>query len=518
MTLGPTEEAFRLPEVSLRTRSVWELLADVPEAARALARLDVEDLLLPVLVQLIVIIAAARFFGALARSIGQPSVVGEIAAGLVLGPSLLGWLAPEVYTVLFQPSLPGVEPPLTAATLPKIFTVIAQIGLIFLMFLVGLELEPQHIRQQGRAVALIAAAGIAAPFLLGTALAPLVHPHLEPHSRTGQAAPLLSVAIFIGITLAVTAIPVLGRIMLELNITRTRLGAVTLAAAGLSDALSWILLASAVAWIRADFNIVETLQMVFWSVVFVVAMLGAVRPILVRYFRYSLQVNAGRLSPTAMAVLLVSIFLAAVATNLIGIFAVFGAFVLGTVLSDQTELHQAAVAKLADVTNSFFVPVFFTYTGLRTDISTLRGETLWLLCAILTLVAVVGKLAGCGWAARISGFSRRESLLIGAMMNARGLMALVAINIGYELCVIPRSLYCMLVIMALATTALTTPILLLFRKGTELDDLITQSGFGSRQPPPALPPGGEAAPGDATAACLSESRSSNDALPWRPCP
>ncbi len=444
--------------------------------AESLVKLDVEHLLLPVLVQLAVIIAAARLFGALARRVGQPSVVGEIVAGLLLGPSLLGWLYPELFTSVFKPTLEGMSQPLADAMLPKVFTVISQFGLIFLMFLVGLELEPRHVRESGPAVVLISLAGLAVPFALGTALTFLIHPHLEPHPTAGPV-PLVGVSLFVGLTLSITAIPVLGRIMMELGITRTRLGAVTLAAAGLSDAVGWVLLASITALLKSNFQMIETLRMVGLTVAFALFMWFFVRPVLVRYFAFSLRENGGRLSATALAVMLVCVLLASVATNLIGIFAVFGAFLLGAVLSDQTELQRAAHAKLHDIVTSFFVPVFFTYTGLRTDISSLHGGAMWFICSAVVAAAVLGKLAGCGLAARLSGFTWKEAGIIGAMMNARGLMALIAINIGYELGVVPRSLFCVLVIMALATTMLTTPLLLLLRKGTEFEDAIARSGF-----------------------------------------
>lgn len=304
------------------------------------------------------------------------------------------------------------------------------------------------------------------------ALTPLIYPHLSAGatSQTG-------VALFIGLTLSVTAIPVLGRIMLELNVTRTRLGAVTLAAAGVSDAIGWVLLASVAALVKSNYQLLETLRMAGLTAAFVLVMWFAVRPLLVRYFTYSLRANGGRLSATALTVLLAAVLLSAVATNLIGIFAVFGAFVLGAVLSDQADLHHAATAKLYDVVTSFFVPVFFTYTGLRTDITALHGSAMWFICAAVVVAAAVGKLVGCGLAARVSGFTWKESGIIGAMMNARGLMALIAINLGYELGVVSRSLFCVLVIMALTTTVLTTPLLLWLRKGTEIEGPIAHSGF-----------------------------------------
>lgn len=459
------------------------ILADtdtVSDAARALARLDVEHLLLPVLVQLAVIIAAARLFGALARRIKQPTVVGEIVAGLLLGPSLLGWLAPELSAALFHPSLAGVDPPLADAMLVKVFTVIAQLGLIFLLFLVGLEFEGGHVRANGHAAVLISLAGIAVPFALGAALAPLIHPYLEAHPVAGLVS-RPGLTLFLGVALSITAIPVLGRIMMELQITRTRVGAITMTAAAVDDAVGWILLAAVAAVVRSNFDALQTLRMVGLTIGFALVMFFAIRPLLVRYFASSLRANDGNLSPTAFAVLLVALLLSAVATNLIGIFAVFGAFALGAALSDQEDLRRVVAAKLHDIVTGFFVPVFFTYTGLRTDISGIHGAILWLICGSVVAAGVVGKLVGCGLAARVSGFTWRESGIVGAMMNARGLMALIAINVGYELGVVPRSLFSILVLMALVTTALTTPLLLWLRKGTEIEGPIARSGFLGRK-------------------------------------
>ena len=217
--------------------------------------------------------------------------------------------------------------------------------------------------------------------------------------------------------------------------------------------------------------------MIGLTIGFALLMVFVVRPLLVRYFAYSMHLNKGQLTPTALAVLLAAILSSAIATNLIGIYAVFGAFLLGAVLSDQVELRRAAAAKLHDIVSGFFVPVFFTYTGLQTDIGSLHGPSMWLICVAVIAAAVTGKLAGCGLAARVSGFSWREAGIIGAMMNARGLMALVAINVGSELGVVPRSLYCILVITAVVTTAFTTPLLLWLRHGTEIEDPIRKSGF-----------------------------------------
>ena len=251
---------------------------------------------------------------------------------------------------------------------------------------------------------LISLAGIAVPFALGAALAPLIHPHIG-HNPAGNEVSLTGLTLFLGVALSITAIPVLGRIMMELNITRTRLGAITITAAAVDDACGWILLATVAAIVKANFDPLETLRMAGLTIVFALAMVFVARPLLVRYFQSSMRTNGGQLSPTALAVLFVALFLCAVATNLIGIFAVFGAFLLGAVLSDQDELRRAASAKLHDIVTGFFVPVFFTYTGLRTDISNIGGPTMWLICGAIVAAAVTGSSSAAG-SRRASAASR----------------------------------------------------------------------------------------------------------------
>ena len=435
-----------------------------------------EHFLLPVLIQLVIIVVVARLFGVLARRMAQPAVVGEIVAGLVLGPSLFGAFFPATFAAIFHPEVPGVGPVLANAVLPKIFTVIAQLGLIFLMFLVGLQFEFGHVRVHGRSAILISLTGIVVPFILGASLAPAIHPYLEPHPTAGPVS-RLGLILFLATALSITAIPVLGRIMMELGITRTRLGALTITAAAVDDACGWILLAGVVAVVKAQFEPLAMVRMVGLTLGFALLMILVVRPVLVRFFAHTLQQNSGQFSATALAVLLTSILAASIATNLIGIFAVFGAFLLGAVLSDQEALGKAAATKLQDIVSGFFVPVFFTYTGLQTNIGSLHSITLWLICLMVIAAAVVGKLVGCGLAARVSGLSWKEAGIIGAMMNARGLMALVAINVGYDLGVVPNSLYCILVIAAVATTAITTPLLVWLRHGTEIEEPIRLSQF-----------------------------------------
>jgi Kef-type K+ transport system membrane component KefB len=327
--------------------------------------------------------------------------------------------------------------------------------------------------------------GIAAPFGLGYGLAYLLFPHLglDQHRFVGF-------ALFMGTAMSITAIPILGRIMMEMGITRTRLGAVTITAAAIDDACGWILLATVSALVKSNFRISDTLLMLAETLAFAAVMLLVVRPLLTRWFARALKKSGGFLTVNSLAVLIIVMFLCAIATSYIGIFAIFGAFILGATLSDQEALRHAVAERLRDFVTAFFLPIFFTYTGLRTDIGSVGGSTMWLFAAGVTAAAVIGKFGGCALAARFSGFKARESACIGVMMNTRALMELIVINVGYELGVIPASVFCMLVIMALVTTIMTAPILLRVMRGTELEPYIRNSGFvvaGPLSCPPLSP-------------------------------
>jgi Kef-type K+ transport system membrane component KefB len=447
-------------------------------ALELLRHLDVESLLLPVLIQLIVILLAARLFAALFHRLGQPAVVGEITAGLVLGPSVLGHLFPGLFTAIFRPTVGELPPELSDVLFHKIFTVLSQLGLILLLFLVGLDFDFSHLRVHGKAAVSISIVGVIVPFGLGLSLSLLLWPHIEPHPETGQPVPLLGFMLFLGLALSITAIPVLARIMLELGITRTRLGTITMSAAAVDDASGWILLASIATIVRTGYHglpVGQTLLMIAETVGFILAMIFVVRPVLLRWL--SRADGESELSLTRLAVLLTLVFGCAIVTNLIGIFAVFGAFLMGTLLSDQRELRDALVSRLGPLLTVLFLPIFFAYTGLRTNIGTLATPLLWLFCMIVLVAATFGKLVGCGMTARLSGLSSREAICVGLLMNTRGLMGLVATNLGYELRVIPPSVFCILVIMALVTTFLATPLILRAMPGTELEPFIRQSGF-----------------------------------------
>ena len=415
-----------------------------------------EELLLKALVQLIVIIVAARVFATIFRKFGQPSVVGEIAAGLILGPSCFGYLFPKASQAVFDPAL------------AETFSVLSELGLILLLFVVGLEFDFSHLREQacrhvipGWSAVAISLSGIVVPLVLGMGLAVFAHPHLEP-SHFGTPVPRLGFILFMGVAISVTAIPVLGRVMMELNITRTRLGAVTISAAAIDDACGWILLATISGIVRAEFDPWVSLRMLAATLGFAAVMLVAVRPLMTAYLRWAMRRDGGDLSPTTLAVVLVVMFLAALATSKIGIFAIFGAFLLGTALSGEGQFREVFARHMRDFLTVFFLPIYFTYTGLRTNIGALNATTHWVFLLGVLACAVAGKLGGCWLAARAGGFPRRESACIGALMNTRGLMGLVVTNIGRDLGVIPNSVFCMLAVMALVTTMMTTPLVLHF--------------------------------------------------------
>lgn len=426
-----------------------------------------ESALLMVLVQLAVIMLAARVFASLFRKIGQPAVVGEIAAGLVLGPSVLGALQPDVFRWIF--GNPEVVP---------VFTIMKELGLIFLLFLIGLEFDFTHLKQHGRSAGAISLAGIVLPFGLGWLLAQWLLPVVASAAAPNE--PPINpngFALFMGTAMSITALPILGRMMMELNITRSRLAAITITAAAVDDAAGWILLATVSAMVSAAFDPGLSLRMIALTAGFALLMIFAVRPLMRTAIAFALKRGGGQLSLTALAALFVVIFICSIATSLIGIFAIFGAFILGAVLSTEEEFRAAVSARLGGFVTVFFLPIFFTYTGLRTDIGTLGGGALWLAAGAVSLTAIAAKFGGCALAARASGFSWRESNCIGVMMNTRALMELIVINKGYELGVIPKSVFCMLVIMALLTTVMTTPILLRLMRGTELEPYIARSTF-----------------------------------------
>lgn len=425
-----------------------------------------ESLLLRILVQLAVIIVASLVGARVAKWFRQPAVVGEIAAGLLLGPSLFGWLFPSAAATIFAPET------------TQVMQILSQIGLILLLFLVGLEFDFSHLRWHGRAALATSLTGVMLPFALGLALAPLIYPYLE--EVDGAPVPYGGYMLFMGVSMSITAIPVLARILLELDIVRTRIGAVTMTAAAVDDVIGWILLAAISSIVKAQFDGWRVAQMTFFTLAFFAFVAILLRPVM-KWLLQRCYVGEERndISATGLGLVLVVLFLCCIATSWIGIFAIFGAFLLGAALSDEQPLRKALGRELRDFLSVFFLPIFFTYTGLRTNIGSLTDPVHWLILAGILAAAIGGKWGGCTLASWLGGFKLREAGCIGAMMNTRGLMELIVINVGRQLGVIPDSLFCMLVLMAVITTLMTTPLLLWLAPGTELEKPVSQSALGS---------------------------------------
>ncbi len=407
------------------------------------------DVLFHVLLALIVIIVASRLMGALFRRIGQPPVIGEVVAGILLGPSLLGRLSPAAGAWLLP------------TTVAPYLGILAQVGVILFMFLVGLELDTGVLRRRAHVTIAISHASIVAPFLLGSATALWVYPKLS--NRT---VPVGVFALFMGVAMSVTAFPVLARILTDRGIQRTRLGVIALACAAVDDVTAWCLLAlvSGVAQSRMG-NAVQTLG---FAALYVAVMLAVVRPVVIRAVRK--QELVGALSPHATAVVLVGLLASALATESIGIHALFGAFLLGAIVPHESLLAKSMRQKLEDVVMVFLLPAFFAFTGMRTQIGLVHGAEQWLVCAVLIAVACAGKFGGTMVAARLSGLDARDAASLGVLMNTRGLMELIVLNVGLDLGVLSPTLFAMMVLMALATTLATTPLFLLLRRGRELDE------------------------------------------------
>jgi Kef-type K+ transport system membrane component KefB/nucleotide-binding universal stress UspA family protein len=399
------------------------------------------DLVLLLIVQVALILALSRLIGVLFQRMNQPQVVGEMLAGIMLGPSLFGWLFPEASAAVF--------PPASIVYL----NVLSQVGVIFFLFLVGLELDPKLMRNRGHAAVVISHVSIVAPFLLGTALTLLLFSRLfndSPHMQ------FRSVALFIGASMSITAFPVLARILTERNLHKTKVGAVTITCAAVDDVTAWCLLALVIGIARAK-GISSGLYTAGWATIYVAVMFLVVRPFLRRL--QQVHERQQRLSQTMVGVILLMVLVSSYITEVIGIHALFGAFLLGAMMPKGSAFVHALTEKLEDFTVVFLLPIFFAYTGLKTRIGVLDSAEMWMYCGLVILVACAGKFGGSTLAARACGMPWREAGAIGILMNTRGLMELVMLNVGRELGVITDAVFAMMVIMALVTTALTTPIL-----------------------------------------------------------
>jgi Kef-type K+ transport system membrane component KefB len=392
------------------------------------------------LVQIAVVVIAARGVGLLFRRIGQPQVMGEMVAGILLGPSLLGWVAPALSARLFPPASLGF------------LNSISQVGLLVFMFLVGLELNPRLLRGRGHTALVTSHASIVVPFFLGSLLALRLYPRLSDASVT-----FTGFALFMGAAMSVTAFPVLARILTERGLMRTRVGTVAVACAAVDDVTAWCILAVVVAIVRASSGAVPVWATVAGSAAYVALMVLGVRralaPLERRYERN------GRVTQDMLGVILLVALASAWATEALGVHALFGAFLAGAVMPKGEGFVHALTGKLEDVTVVLLLPLFFAFTGLRTHVGLVEGAQMWGYCGLIVLVAVAGKFGGSAVAARLTGMSGREAAAIGALMNTRGLMELVILNIGLDIGVISPAVFAMMVLMALATTFMTSPLL-----------------------------------------------------------
>ncbi|AUB40562.1 Kef-type K+ transport system, membrane component KefB [Nostoc flagelliforme CCNUN1] len=392
-----------------------------------------------VLVEVLIIIGLSRLVGLGFRSIKQPLVIGEIVAGIMLGPSLFGLVAPDLAVSLFPPE-----------TFPFL-NVLSQVGLIFFMFLIGLELNPKYLSGQLEVAVLTSHVSILVPFSLGTLLAVILYPLVSNASVSFTA-----FALFLGAAMSITAFPVLARIITENNLQGTRLGTLALTCAAVDDVTAWCLLAVAIAVARTG-DFAGAIPTIIASIVYIGLMLTAGRWFLQRLAKY--YVRAGRLSQLLLAGIYMAVVASALITELIGIHLIFGAFLLGAAMPKNEDLVRELAVKTEDFVLIFLLPIFFAYSGLRTQIGLLNRPELWLLCALVLGVAIAGKYVGTYVAARVSSISKREASALGWLMNTRGLTELIVLNIGLELGVISPLIFTMLVIMALVTTFMTSPLL-----------------------------------------------------------
>ncbi len=404
------------------------------------------DVVLHVVATLAAVVCLGFILGRLVRYLGQPAVIGEIVAGIALGPSLLGAVWPEAAHLLIP--APDADPQGQVSAALK---AVSQLGVILYMFLVGLDLSAARLAGRAHALVAVSHTSIVVPFVLGSLLALGLYP-VYSH----QGVPFTSFALFMGIAMSITAFPVLARILSDRKLDKTELGSVALGCAAADDVTAWCLLALVVGVAQA--NLSTAARVIGGAVAFLVIMFFIAQPLLRRIIR-RWESQSTPLPPLAISGTFLAVLLAALTTEAIGIHAVFGAFLLGAVIPHDSRIAQEFTTKLKDTVTVLLLPAFFAYTGMRTQISLLAGWDNWLWCIAIIFVATAGKFGGTLVAARMTGLNWREAAALGALMNTRGLMELIVLNIGLDLGVISPTLFAMMVVMALVTTAMTAPLL-----------------------------------------------------------
>jgi len=396
--------------------------------------------LFTLVLQIAVILAVCRVFGTLFQKFHQPRVVGEMFAGIMLGPSLLGWVTPQVSAFLFpQPSL-------------GFLSALSQVGVVIFMFLVGLGINPKELKSQGHAAVLTSHVSITAPFVLAAFLSIYLYPKLSDDSVA-----FTSFALFMGAAMSITAFPVLARILTERHLLQSRLGTVAIACAAVDDVTGWCILAYIVVLIRATHAGIPIWLTVGGLIGFAVLMIYGVRRLL-RRFESIYRAQDG-LSENLMALMLLLVLVSALCTEWLGLHLLFGAFLMGAIMPKERKFVRYVLDRFETITVTLLLPLFFAFTGLRTNIGLVKGQEMWLYCGLIILVATVGKLGGSMLASWLAGMPLREAAGLGTLMNTRGLMELVILNIGLDIKVISPALFSMMVMMALFTTFMTTPVL-----------------------------------------------------------
>ena len=401
-----------------------------------------EHLLFTILLQLIIMIGVARILNTVFRKFKQPGVIGEIIAGLLLGPSFFGHFFPQQSLALFG-----------ASASPAI-TIISQIGLILLMFQIGTDFEFGHLKakRNRNGVLLIAALSVSVPFILGILIghisAPILAPAMDP----------ISYSLFVGVALAITAVPILGRILREFDLNRSEIGVVAISAAAANDVVGWILLAGVSAYATARLSLNQMGFQIGGLVLLLIVLWVGMRPLANRLIK-QFPIRNQELPPNLMGIVICMIFVLAICTFELGIFAIFGGFAAGLLFHHNQAFVEAWRRQVGQFVMVFFLPIFFTFTGLRTNILGLSSvmDLQWL--GIVLVAAVAGKIVPVYIAGRLTGFNHDESFVLGSLMNTRALMELIVLNIGYDLGFVPQSMFTMLVVMAVATTIMTGPLL-----------------------------------------------------------
>ncbi|QJE94319.1 cation:proton antiporter [Luteolibacter luteus] len=425
--------------------------AAVPASGSALGamwstlRTNLDHPLSHLFIQLLVIISASRLVGGLFTKFGQPAVVGEMMAGILLGPSLLGWVSPDIFQFVFPQTSLGT------------LKLLSQIGVCLFMFTVGMELDVRQVRNKAHTAVVVSHASIVAPYFLGVVLAYFLYSSLAQPGTNFTA-----FALFMGISMSITAFPVLARILQERGMAKSYLGNTAVTCAAVDDVTAWSALAFVVA-IAGSTSVIGSALNLGLVVLFIAAMIWGLRPLLPRLFGKE-ELERPEPSKRTLAITICAVLIAALCTETVGIHALFGSFLAGAIMPEIAGFRHKLAVRVENFSTVLLLPLFFAFTGLRTQIGLLNDLGGWLICLGIIAVATAGKLGGSALTARFTGMSWRDSLQLGALMNTRGLMELIALNIGYDLGILSPRIFAMLVIMALVTTAMTGPLLSLFQR------------------------------------------------------